>query len=49
MDKRFVRSEKIIREAFLQLMAEQAFKVITVSDICRQAGISRNTFYLHYV
>lgn len=48
MDIRFERSEKFIRQAFLTLLEERANHNITVSEICRRAECSRNTFYLHY-
>lgn len=48
MDKRFERSEKIIRQAYLDLLSNKINSKISVSDICRLAECSRNTFYLHY-
>lgn len=48
MDKRFERSEKNICQAFLELLKNSSYAKITVSDICRKADCSRNTFYLHY-
>lgn len=47
-DRRFVRTEKAIREAFLRLIEEQDFQKITVTAIAREADIDRKTFYLHY-
>ncbi|ARQ07380.1 Putative HTH-type transcriptional regulator YvdT [Macrococcoides canis] len=48
MDKRFERSEKLIRKSFIELLSNKSHQKISVSDICRKAGCSRNTFYLHY-
>ncbi len=35
-------------EAFLILLSEKEFEYITVKEICKQAGVNRSTFYLHY-
>lgn len=48
MDKRFERSERYIRQAYLDLLDATSHDQISVSAICRKAGCSRNTFYLHY-
>lgn len=48
IDRRIVRTRKEIREAFLALLSEQAYKDITVQDILDRAQINRTTFYKHY-
>lgn len=35
-------------EALLDLLEEKDLEYITVKEICRQAGVNRSTFYLHY-
>jgi len=47
-DLRYVRTERAIRAAFMELVREQPVNTVTASGICRAAGISRNAFYLHY-
>lgn len=47
-DPRYVRTEAAIRSAFLELAHEAPVASVTASDVCRQAGISRNAFYLHH-
>lgn len=47
-DLRFVRTEKAIRTAFMELVSEGPVDSITASAVCRRAGISRNAFYLHH-
>ncbi len=47
-DLRFARTEKLIEEAFLKNVEEKGFDKTSVSDICRDAGISRHAFYTHY-
>ncbi|MBR6204472.1 MAG: TetR/AcrR family transcriptional regulator [Candidatus Methanomethylophilaceae archaeon] len=44
-DLRIVRTEGRLIEAFLRLKSGRSFKSITVSDLCREAGVSRATFY----
>ena len=43
-----VRSRRMIRKAFLDLLREKAFEKITVTDIVKRADINRSTFYAHY-
>ena len=34
--------------AFISLLKKKPFEYITVSEICKTAGVNRSTFYLHY-
>ncbi|MBQ7385904.1 MAG: TetR/AcrR family transcriptional regulator [Ruminococcus sp.] len=34
--------------AIIALLKKKSFDYITVSDICKTAGVNRSTFYLHY-
>ena len=34
--------------ALISLLKEKSFDYITVSEICKEAGVNRSTFYLHY-
>ena len=43
-----IRSRRLIRQAFLELLREKAFEKITVTDIVNRADINRSTFYAHY-
>lgn len=43
-----LRSKKLIRQAFIELLREKKLEHITVVDIAGRADISRNTFYAHY-
>ena len=43
-----IRSKKLIRQAFMELLKEKAFEKITVTDIVNRADINRSTFYAHY-
>lgn len=37
-----------IKNSFINLISEKGFDELTVTDIARDAGINRGTFYLHY-
>ncbi len=43
-----IRSKNSIKKAVAKLIHEKDVKKITVSDIIREADISRGTFYAHY-
>lgn len=43
-----IRSKSLIKKALATLMHEKELNKITVSDIIREADISRGTFYAHY-
>ena len=43
-----VRSRKLIRQAFMDILKEKPFEKITVTDIVDRAEINRSTFYAHY-
>lgn len=35
-------------ETLLKLLEKKPFEYITVSELCKEAGVNRSTFYLHY-
>ncbi len=37
-----------MNKALIDLLNEKPFEYITVSDVCKKAGVHRSTFYLHY-
>ncbi len=47
-DLRYIKTEALIRDAFLQAVEEVPFERVPVSLICHIACISRFTFYTHY-
>ncbi len=47
-DLRVLKTEKAIREAFLDLRKELPLEKVRVIDICRRAMINPSTFYKHY-
>lgn len=49
IDSRVLKTERAIKEAFMELVKEKGYNQVTVSDICKKSSINRNTFYLHYL
>ncbi|MFD1432824.1 TetR/AcrR family transcriptional regulator [Lacticaseibacillus yichunensis] len=47
-DRRSVRTEQAIRDAYEALVIEKGVAPIKVSELTERAGINRKTFYLHY-
>ncbi|MFT3952343.1 MAG: TetR/AcrR family transcriptional regulator [Oscillospiraceae bacterium] len=47
-DLRYIKTEKLIKSVFLELMEEIGFQKITVRKLVERAEINRSTFYLHY-
>jgi AcrR family transcriptional regulator len=43
-----IRSRKLIKQAFVELMREKGIDEISVKDIVTKADINRGTFYAHY-
>lgn len=49
MEQRQTSTKKNIKESITILLNEIDFEAITVTMICKRAGINRGTFYLHYL
>ena len=47
-DLRVLRTQKAIREAFLQLLNQKDYKEISVREILERAMVNRMTFYKYY-
>ncbi|MFD2880770.1 TetR/AcrR family transcriptional regulator [Paenibacillus rhizoplanae] len=43
-----IYKKMVIKESLLKLLTERSINKVTVTDICREANINRNTFYSHY-
>ncbi len=48
MDIRMEKTEKAIKNAFLELRSKHPLEKITVKELCRLAQINKSTFYAHY-
>ena len=47
-DRRTIYTRNTVKDALLELLATQTYDTITVAALCRQAEITRATFYLHF-
>lgn len=48
LDRRTCYTRSVIKQAFLDLLKKKSFPKTTVTAICKEAEITRATFYLHY-
>ncbi|MCB8966638.1 MAG: TetR/AcrR family transcriptional regulator [Chloroflexota bacterium] len=48
VDRRILRTRRLLNEALLALLVERDYENITIQDITEQADLNRATFYLHY-
>ena len=47
-ESKYFNTAKKMDKALITLLGEKSFEYITVSEICKKAGVNRSTFYLHY-
>ncbi|KRN32095.1 TetR/AcrR family transcriptional regulator [Liquorilactobacillus mali] len=47
-NQRVIQTKLIIRQTFLKLLKHRKFEEVTVTDICKEAKITRGTFYRYY-
>lgn len=47
-NRRTIMTKKLLKTALIELMQDKPINKITIKDICKQADLSRSTFYLHY-
>ncbi|MCD7725414.1 MAG: TetR/AcrR family transcriptional regulator [Clostridiales bacterium] len=47
-ESKYFNTARKMDDAFLELMEKKEFEYITVTEICKKAGVNRSTFYLHY-
>lgn len=47
-NQRVAISKRLLKESLLRLMEEKDIDKINVTELCREAGINRVTFYRHY-
>lgn len=48
-DLRTIKTDRLIKSTFIDLLDQKTFEQITIKDICDTALIGRSTFYHHYV
>lgn len=47
-ESKYFNTASLMNEALLILLEKKELDYITVNEICKQAGVNRSTFYLHY-
>ena len=47
-NQRVAISKRLLKEALLRLLKEKDIGKISITELCREAGINRATFYRHY-
>lgn len=47
-DLRYIKTEKIIRDTFLDMLKEMPYEKIEIKTLAERAYINRKTFYLHF-
>ena len=48
MDKRIEKTQRAIKEAFIELRKTKPLEKISVKELCEKAYINKSTFYSHY-
>jgi AcrR family transcriptional regulator len=48
LDRRVVRTRKLLRDALMALILEEGYDAISIQDITDKANLGRATFYLHF-
>lgn len=48
IDPRVARTRGILQDALISLILEKGYEAISITDICRLAGVGRSTFYFHF-
>ncbi len=47
-DKRIIKTKRSLKKAMTEMLDKKDFEHITITELCREADISRITFYTHY-
>ncbi|MFS0574304.1 TetR/AcrR family transcriptional regulator [Sporosarcina sp. 179-K 3D1 HS] len=48
VDRRIVRTRKVLKDAFISLIQEKEVEAISVTDIVNRSEVNRSTFYAHF-
>lgn len=48
MDKRILKTRKLLLQALIELIQEKGYDAVTITDISERALIGRSTFYAHF-
>lgn len=47
-NQRITLTKRLLKESFIHLMEKKSIQKISISEICKDSGINRATFYNHY-
>ena len=47
-NQRIMLTKKLLKESLLRLLKKKELDKISITELCREAGINRATFYRHY-
>ena len=47
-DKRIYKSKAILKQSMIRILGNQSISCVTISMLCKDAHINRNTFYRYY-
>lgn len=47
-NQRIALTKRLLQEALLRLMNKKPLEKITITELCKEAGINRTTFYRHF-
>lgn len=47
-ESKYFKSAGKMQSALISLLDKKNFELITIKEICEEAGVNRSTFYLHY-
>ena len=47
-ESKYFNTAKKMNLALISLLKKKPFEYITISEVCKTAGVNRSTFYLHY-
>lgn len=48
MDIRTLKTKEKVRSGLLELLPDKRVEDVTVTELCRMAGVNRSTFYVYY-
>ena len=48
MDARIIKTKRKIKDALIKLLQEKPIHEVSVTEICKTAEVTRNSFYSHY-
>ena len=47
-DKRIIKTKRSLKAAMIKMLEEESFVSFCITELCREADVSRITFYSHY-